>query len=468
MKMFVASMVLAVVAAQKGGKVKVPKPAATPEEVATPEAPPKFEEMTESQQKNAIMIAQLGSAVGNLRADTEGGGASLVDLVLQAIENKGNVSCTSPEWETCAKGYVSKDCVFGKEVIKFGGLNCIPFLDACQLENLNYCQQSVAASDKCDSQTPCDCAEEFGCGWSPGHNMCLVDRPEVTCLDCATMTKCGKVDCSAAKKPCDCVALGGTCGWSTTIWGCVPGKDTDCNECPEQFECGGEGVERAGSENCPAEPPAMLSDCEEYMQCDYDVFCCERCAGSKQLCGPATIAECDEKSWTLRTKDVGECPDCQGYYYGDYSYDKIADELEAKTITPSQPTAFNTDTTSSSATLKWTHPNENWIAGTDFYSIAYEKVPGGELQVVEDFTTKPTMILSKLEADSAYKVSILPVIASTQSVGGPLVGEFTTSPEEKKAAGKNAGKKGGKAGKKAGKGGKKAGKGGKAGGKKGL
>jgi len=109
--------------------------------------------------------------------------------------------------------------------------------------------------------------------------------------------------CLEATRPCDCRALGGLCGWSTSNWRCESGKDTDCNECAEQTECGGPGVIMAHQVGCPTVLPSQLSECSQVTTCSFDKKCCPRCAGQKQVCAE-TQAECDGQTWEIRTSPL--------------------------------------------------------------------------------------------------------------------------------------------------------------------
>jgi len=298
--------------------------------------------------------------------------------------------------------------VFQQAAASFGGINCIPYLSQCAPQLLTYCQSKVPKSDKCKSQTACDCANEAGCGWSLGHLMCLVNRPSVSCGDCPTMTRCGSIDCLEATRPCDCVGLGGLCGWSTSNWRCESGKDTDCNECAEQTECGGPGVTMANQDNCPATPPDQLASCTHAISCSYDKKCCPRCAGQKQVCAE-TQSECDGQTWELRTAPL-VCPDCQDYYYDEYADDA-----------PSEPMNITaTQITQTSAFISWKAPQTNFKVGVDGYSVAYAEdianTTNANVKIL-DTVTVPHASLTGLLPNTAYKVSVLPIVNATSSVG---------------------------------------------------
>jgi len=247
--------------------------------------------------------------------------------------------------------------------------------------------------------------------------MCLVGRPLVSCGDCPNMTRCGSIDCLNASRPCDCVALGGLCGWSTTNWRCESGKDTDCNECSEQTECGGPGVLLFDSDNCPKTKPAQLSACSSALNCEYDKVCCQRCAGQKQVCSSAQAA-CDGRSWTITAASLDACPNCDGYYYDAGYYEDN---------TPSAPRNITaTGLTSTSVTLTWKTPSDNFIAGTDGYSVAYALPDVANDINILNITIKPTVTITGLKPGKSYKVSILPVVNATEDVGDPAHFDFKT------------------------------------------
>jgi len=251
------------------------------------------------------------------------------------------------------------------------------------------------------------------------------------------MTRCGTVDCLQATRPCDCVTLGGKCGWSTTDWKCESGKDTDCNECAEQVECGGPGVALADSVLCPKEKPSQLEACSGNMNCQYDKVCCQRCAGQKQVCAYAQ-ATCDGRSWSVTAAQLTNCPNCNGYYY-DASYYEDS--------TPSAPLDVAvSEITSTSAVLSWKHPADNFIVGTDGYSVAYALPDVADDITILNITTKTIVTLTDLKPNQTYKVSILPVVNATEDVGDPAHLDFKTLPAPV-ASGK--GKKAKKAPKKA-------------------
>jgi len=270
--------------------------------------------------------------------------------------------------------------------------------------------------------------------------MCLLNRDQVSCGDCPTMTRCGAINCPSAVRPCDCVALGGLCGWSTSSWRCESGKDTDCNECAEQTECGGPGVGMVHQEACPDKVPSQLSSCKGVITCPYDKQCCPRCGGQKQVCAE-TQAECDGQTWEVRTAPL-VCPDCQDYYYDEYPADA-----------PTEPINITaTQVTSTSALISWKAPLQNFKVGVDGYSVAYAVDKGdgsaeSDANVkILDTTTIPHASLTGLLANTAYKLSILPVVNSTETVGvaGTLDFKTLASAGKKKgpakAKGKNAGK----------------------------
>lgn len=261
--------------------------------------------------------------------------------------------------------------------------------------------------------------------------MCLVNRPQVSCGDCPNMTRCGAINCLAATRPCECVALGGLCGWSTSEWRCESGKDTDCNECAEQTECGGPGVEMAHQDNCPAAIPSQLSACKGVLTCPYDKKCCPRCAGQKQVCAQ-TQAECDGHTWELRSAPL-VCPDCQDYYYD-----------EAPENAPSEPLNVSvSQITATSAVLSWKAPLKNFQTGVDGFSVAFAEDKGDDAKVtILDAKPALTAKLVNLTANTGYKVSILPVINATESVGAPATAQFKTLASGAAAPAGKAGKAG--------------------------
>jgi len=395
--------------------------------------------MSAQDEKNSILALQVQSTLDN--AEDAGGGTvqkgSVVDLVLQSLSMNFTATCntTSKDYLTCANGYVSLDCVFQQAAASFNGVNCIPYLSQCSPQLLNFCRSKVPAADKCKSQTACDCANEAGCGWSRGTMMCLVNRDQVECGDCPSMARCGAIDCSVATRPCDCAALGGQCGWSTSEWRCEAGKDTDCNECAEQTECGGPGLVMANAANCPARVPQQLDSCKQVMSCSFDKKCCPRCGGQKQVCAE-TRAECDGTTWEVVTAPL-VCPDCDDYYYDD-SYSADA---------PSAPLAVNvTQVTPNSAVISWQAPKTNFHSGVDGYSVAYAlaaNTSSSDKSVkILNTTTATQVTLTGLLGKTEYKVSILPVVTATEAVGTPATLDFTTPAPA--VAGKKAKAKAGK------------------------
>jgi len=281
-----------------------------------------------------------------------------------------------------------------------------------------------------------------GCGWAAGYKMCLVNGDPVSCGVCATMSRCGPINCLQATRPCDCAALGGLCGWSTSEWRCESGKDTDCNECSEQTECGGPGLSFVYESGCPTTVPSQLQSCSKVMSCPYDKKCCKRCAGQKQVCAE-TDAQCDGQTWEVQLQQL-VCPDCHDYYYDDAYYAEDA---------PSEPLNITaTLITSTSATLSWKTPKTNFKQGTDGYSVAYapdKGDPNSEKVKILDTTTALTAPLTDLSPATSYKISILPVVNATEVVGMAGTYEFTTLAAAASAAPAGKKKKGklGKAGK---------------------
>jgi len=238
--------------------------------------------------------------------------------------------------------------------------------------------------------------------------MCLINQDQVSCGDCPTMSRCGKIDCPSATRPCDCVSMGGMCGWSTSSWRCESGKDTDCNECAEQTECGGPGVDMKRQDSCPGEAPSQLTSCANVLSCSYDKKCCPRCAGQKQVCAE-TQAECDGQTWELRTAPL-VCPDCNDYYYDEYSDDAPTEPIN---ITATQITQV-------SALVSWKTPEKNFKSGVDGYSVAYAPEQANETAAkvkILDTTTATHVTLTGLLANTLYRVSILPIVNATESVG---------------------------------------------------
>jgi hypothetical protein len=402
----------------QGGKGKA-GPAPTPKLAAKAPTPKILtSDLSQEEEKKKILAEQVQNVLENEAADNNGKlQGTIVDLVLQSMSMNFTAVCnlSSKDFKTCAEGYNSGDCVFEKEAASFGNVNCIPYLTQCADALLQYCRSKVPNNEKCKSTNACDCANEAGCGWSRGHMMCLTGRPLVSCGDCSSMPRCGAIDCTKATRPCDCVALGGMCGWSTSSWRCESGKDTDCNECPEQSECGGPGITLADSASCPVKKPAQLSSCSTVATCPYDKKCCERCAGAKQVC-TATRATCDGKYWEITTADLS-CPSCEGYYYDDGYYEDDA---------PSTPQGLATSgLTASSVTLTWTAPEQHFIVGTDGYSVAYAETKKEDDLSILNITTLTRVVLNNLKPNTEYKVSILPVTLD-EVVGEPAHLTFRT------------------------------------------
>jgi hypothetical protein len=386
----------------------------------TTSSPTPYSLLNPDLEKIKIEAAEVNDIISNAKDSNNGQlGGTTVDLVLQAINDPINATCnmSSHDFKVCVEGYNSQDCVFSKSVATFGGANCIPYLSDCGREFRAYCRSKVPADEKCSSPDACSCANEPGCGWSEGHQLCLVGRPLVSCGACPNMTRCGTINCLQATRPCDCVALGGKCGWSTTDWKCESGKDTDCNECGEQVECGGAGVALIDSKNCPKTRPSQLAACAGSLNCQYDKVCCQRCAGSKQVCAFAQ-ASCDGRSWTVTAASLNNCPNCNGYYY-DAGYYEDSSPSAPLNVTASE-------ITSSSAVLAWKHPVANFIVGTDGYSVAYALPNVATDITILNVTTKTTITLTGLKPDQTYKVSILPVVNATEDVGEAAHYDFKT------------------------------------------
>jgi len=247
--------------------------------------------------------------------------------------------------------------------------------------------------------------------------MCLINRDQVSCGDCPSMSRCGKIDCPSATRPCDCVALGGACGWSTSSWRCESGKDTDCNECAEQTECGGPGLVMKHQDACPVQVPSQLSSCKDVITCPYDKKCCPRCGGQKQVCAE-TQAECDGTTWELRTAPL-VCPDCEDYYYDEYPENA-----------PTEPINITaTQITTNSAVISWKAPEKNFQAGVDGYSVAYaedKETDTDESVKILDTITASRTTLTGLLANTVYRLSILPIVNATETVGIAGTLEFKT------------------------------------------
>jgi len=171
-------------------------------------------------------------------------------------------------------------------------------------------------------------------------------------------------------------------------------------------------------DNCPVKVPSQLSTCTEVVTCPYDKKCCQRCAGQKQVCAE-TQAECDGMTWELRTAPL-VCPDCEDYYYDEYSADA-----------PSEPLNITaTQITQNSAVISWKAPEKNFQVGVDGYSVAYAEKgktddADGKVKILDTVTT-PRASLTGLLANTEYKLSILPIANATESVGTPGTLEFKT------------------------------------------
>lgn len=391
-----------------------------------------------SAEENLVMAKQVESVIQNAVTSGDTSQSTVVGMVLAAMNSNATANCSSSDFRTCAKGYFALDCVFSAAAAQVGTVNCVPYLSQCTQELKASCIAQVSPADRCKAKTACDCSSEIGCGWNSVMQLCLVGRPAVNCGDCSTMAQCGLVDCLKATRPCDCVMLGGMCGWSTSTWRCQAGKQTDCNECPLQTECGGPGVSQKDSTNCPAQVPPQLSSCNETLQCTYNKTCCSRCLGQKQVCA-STQASCQNKDWVVQ-KGVLECPDCEGYYY-DYSSSDVA--------TPSEPLNLKaTSITTTSAVLKWAAPQSNFKSGVDFYSLAYSldstSSSDDDVVLIPDYPTQPTYTLTGLKPGTSYKVNVLPVNSETETGGTSALLTFTTlappTPASKGKAGKASAK----------------------------
>lgn len=198
----------------------------------------------------------------------------------------------------------------------------------------------------------------------------------------------------------------------------------------------------AHQDNCPATIPAQLSSCKKTLTCPYEKKCCARCAGAKQVC-VTTQAECDGHSWELRSAPL-VCPECHDYYY---------DEPPANA--PTEPRNVTTsDITATSATVSWLAPEKHFIVNVDGYSVAYAEDKEDAKVTILDSARPSQAKLTGLLPNTGYKVSILPIVNATESVGAPATTEFKTLAEAGKAGKGKAGKAGkGKKGKAKAKGG---------------
>ena len=116
------------------------------------------------------------------------------------------------------------------------------------------------------ASAPCSCADIPGCGWSQARGACEAGK-ETDCEECPEQTGCRilPVPCAAgASSPCDCSTLFG-CGWDTPSGSCEENQETDCGECPERARCprvparAGTGpVGQDTTTRPPAFPPAVL------------------------------------------------------------------------------------------------------------------------------------------------------------------------------------------------------------------
>jgi hypothetical protein len=114
------------------------------------------------------------------------------------------------------------------------------------------------------------------------------------------------------------------------------------------------------------------------------------------------------------------CPDCEDYYYDEYSEDAPSEPLN---ITAAQ-------ITQNSAVISWKAPEKNFLVGVDGYSVAYAekaKTDGAEEKVkILDTVTTPRASLTGLLANTEYKLSILPIANATEAVGIAGTLEFKT------------------------------------------
>lgn len=62
--------------------------------------------------------------------------------------------------------------------------------------------------------------------------------------------------CNSARDPCTCSKFGDSCGWSTRVQRCLPGSDTDCDECPFMRKCT-LGINNRWSSSSPSQSPTI-------------------------------------------------------------------------------------------------------------------------------------------------------------------------------------------------------------------
>lgn len=131
-------------------------------------------------------------------------------------------------------------------------------------------------------------------------------------------------------------------------------------------------------------------------------------------------------TWELRTSPL-VCPDCEDYYYDDFSENAPSEPLEIAV----------TQVTSNTAVITWKAPQQHFKAGVDGYSVAYtEDKPNDADEKLEilDIITTPRVSLTGLVPNKVYKLSILPVTSETETVGIAGILDFKTLPAA--AAGK--------------------------------
>lgn len=125
-------------------------------------------------------------------------------------------------------------------------------------------------------------------------------------------------------------------------------------------------------------------------------------------------------TWELRTSPL-VCPDCEDYYYDDFSESAPSEPLNIAVA----------QITSSSAVVTWKAPQENFKAGTDGYSVAYTEDKANDadekLEIL-DIVKTPRVSLTGLLPNKTYKVSILPVTSDTETVGVAGIVDFKTLP----------------------------------------
>jgi len=181
--------------------------------------------------------------------------------------------------------------------------------------------------------------------------------------------------------------------------------------------------------SCPGVVPAQLASCPSLLSCSYDKKCCPRCGGGqKQVCAE-TQAECDGQTWELRTAPL-VCPDCEDYYYDSYSEDA-----------PTEPINITaTQITQTSAYVAWKAPEKNFNVGVDGYSVAYAPDKTDAKVKILNTTTVAHVSLTGLLANTVYRVSILPIVNATESVGVAGTVEVKTLAAGKKAKAPKAAK----------------------------